>query len=123
MYKRIGLEPVVKKLNQSTKFVFKHVISALTLSKATEEFIGEETEARSKGKQGKMVEPLTNAILASILHLIRRDLTGKGSSMLAPPRRAPTCQWHRRTHRSRPRAGTPPPQYRPMELSPPRATE
>jgi hypothetical protein len=33
-----------------------------------------------------MAEPLTNAILASILHLIRRDLTENGR---VPPRRAP----------------------------------
>jgi hypothetical protein len=59
-----------------------------------------------------MAEPLTNAILASILHLIRRDLTG---NRRVPPRRRP--------HRSRQRAATPPPQYRPMEPSPPRVPE
>jgi hypothetical protein len=78
----------------------------------------------------RMVEPLTNTILASILHLIRRELA---RNRRVPPRRAPPrwvhpCQalarWrHRRPRRSGPRAATPPPQYRPMKPSPPRVPE
>jgi hypothetical protein len=72
-----------------------------------------------------MVEPLTNAILASILHLILRDLTRnrRAPQHRAPPCRAPAHRWHCRPHRSGPRAVTPPPQYRSMEPSPPRATK
>jgi hypothetical protein len=60
------------------------------LRKATEEFIREEIEARTTNTKGKMVEPLTDAILASILHLIRRDLIGnrRAPPHWAPPRRA-----------------------------------
>jgi hypothetical protein len=70
-----------------------------------------------------MAEPLTNAILASILYLIRRDLTGNGR---VPPRRAPshwapTRRQCHHPHKSGPRAATPPPQYRPMEPSQPRS--
>jgi hypothetical protein len=77
-----------------------------------------------------MVEPLTNAILASILHLIRRDLTENQRAALrrAPPHWVPPCRalarrWHRCPHRSGPRVTTPPPQYQTMEPSPPRAPE
>jgi hypothetical protein len=49
-----------------------------------------------------MAEPLTNAILASILHLIRRDLAEnerapprRASLRWVPPRRAPARRWHR----------------------------
>jgi hypothetical protein len=73
-----------------------------------------------------MAELLTNASLASILHLIRHDLA---RNRRVPPRRAPPRwvppRWdparrlHRRPQGSGPRAVTPPPQYRSMELSPP----
>jgi hypothetical protein len=45
-----------------------------------------------------MAEPLTNVILVSILHLIRRDLTRnrRVPPRWVPPRRAPTCQRRRR---------------------------
>jgi hypothetical protein len=83
---------------------------------------------RKLGKFGKMSEPLTDAILASILHLIWRDLTGNGRVpsrraplCWSPPRWAPTSRWRRCPCRSGPRVMTPPPQYRPMEPSPPRA--
>jgi hypothetical protein len=70
-----------------------------------------------------MAEPLTDAILASILHLIWRDLARNGRTppCRAPPRRAPARPRHRRPRRSGQRAATPAPQYRPMELSPPRS--
>jgi hypothetical protein len=63
-----------------------------------------------------MAEPLTNAILASILHLIRRDLAedGRFAPRRAPLRwallhRAPAHRRHRCPCRSGPRAMTPPP--------------
>jgi hypothetical protein len=81
-------------------------------------------------RKNGMAEPLTNVILASILHLIQQDLIGNGR---APPHRAPphwvpphrgsARRWCRRPRKSGPRVATPPPQYRPMEPSPPRAPE
>jgi hypothetical protein len=78
-------------------------------------------------RDGKMAKPLTNAILASIMHLIWRDIVG---NRRVPPRRAPlrwvpphqalARQQRRHPCRSVPRAVTPPPHYRPMEPSPPR---
>jgi hypothetical protein len=75
-----------------------------------------------------MTEPFTNVILASILHLIRRDLAEnrrvpphRAPPRWVPPRRAPTRQRRHHPRRSGPRAATPPPQYRPMEPSPPRS--
>jgi hypothetical protein len=67
----------------------------------------------------RMTKPLTNTILALILHLIQCDLT---ENQRVPPRRAPPCwvppcRWHRCPRRSRPRATTPSPQYWPMEPS------
>jgi hypothetical protein len=77
-----------------------------------------------------MAEPLTNAILASILHLIRWDLTGNGivppcraPPRWIPPRRAPARLWCRWPHRSGPRAVTPPSRYQSMEPSPPGVPE
>jgi hypothetical protein len=67
-----------------------------------------------------MAEPLNNEILASILHLIWRDLI---RNRRVPPRWIPT-HWasaRRRPHRSGPRAAMPPPRYRSMEPSPPRS--
>jgi hypothetical protein len=64
-----------------------------------------------------MLEPLTNAILASILHFIQRDHT---RNRRAPPRQAHARRCHRHPHRSGPRAVTPPPSYQPMGPSPPR---
>jgi hypothetical protein len=68
-----------------------------------------------------MAEPLINVILASILHLIRQYLTWnrRAPPCWAPPRWAPAHQDPRRICRSKPRAVTPPPSYRPMEPSPP----
>jgi hypothetical protein len=70
-----------------------------------------------------MVEPLTNAILASILHLIRRDLIGdrRAPPHWVPPHWVPVRRWHRRPCRSRPGATTSLLQYRLMEPSPPRS--
>jgi hypothetical protein len=72
-----------------------------------------------------MAEALTNAILASTLHLIRRDLIGNGRvpphrapPRWIPPHRAPARRQRHHPRRSRPRAATPPPQYRSMEPSP-----
>jgi hypothetical protein len=72
-----------------------------------------------------MDEPLTNAILASILHLIQRDLAGNriAPPHWVPPRRDPAHQQRRHPRKSGPRAVTLPPQYRPMEPSPPRVLE
>jgi hypothetical protein len=71
MYKKQGLE-LSWNNNSFIKFIFKHVINALALSKVTETVHRRETEARTlKNKKGKMAEPLTNVILTSILHLIR----------------------------------------------------
>jgi hypothetical protein len=77
-----------------------------------------------------MAGPLTNAILASILHLIRCDLAEnrrvpprRAPPSWVPPRWAPACWRRRHPRRSGPRAVTPPPQYRPMEPSPPRSPE
>jgi hypothetical protein len=76
-------------------------------------------------RESKMAEPLTNVILASLLHLIRRDLTEnqRAPPHWVPPRWAPARQ--RRCHpcSSGPRAVTLSPQYRPMEPSPPRVPE
>jgi hypothetical protein len=77
-----------------------------------------------------MTEPLTNAILASILHLIWRDLAGnrrvppcRAPPRWVPSRRAPTRRRRRHPCISRPRVATPPPQYRPMEPMPLRVPE
>jgi hypothetical protein len=58
-----------------------------------------------------MSEPLTNAILASILHLIQRDLTGNGRvpprrapPRWVPPRRAP-AHWQHRAPQERTKGG------------------
>jgi hypothetical protein len=69
-----------------------------------------------------MTELLTNVILASILHLIQRDLirNRRVPPCWVPPCRAPACRRHHCPHRSRPRVVTLPPQYQPIELSPPR---
>jgi hypothetical protein len=64
-----------------------------------------------------MSEPLTNAILDKILHLIWRDLTGN-QPILAPPRRAPP-RHHRRVRQRAPRVV---PLYWPMEPSPPHSS-
>jgi hypothetical protein len=71
-----------------------------------------------------MTGSLTNVILASIHHLIRRDLVGNRG---APPRWAPLSRAlarrrHRRIRRSGLRTVIPPPSYWPMESSPPRST-
>jgi hypothetical protein len=58
-----------------------------------------------------MTKPLTNVILASIIHLIRWDLAGN-QPRLAPPRH----HCHRIHHRTL-RAVTTSPSYRSMELS------
>jgi hypothetical protein len=58
-----------------------------------------------------MIEPLTNVILASILHLIRGDLTGD-HPRLAPPRHR-----RRRIRHRAPKAVTTAPSYRSMESS------
>jgi hypothetical protein len=77
-----------------------------------------------------MAEPLTNVILASILHLIRQDLSGDGRVAprraplrWAPPHQAPARRRHRRPRWSGLRATTPSPHYRPMKPSPPRSLE
>jgi hypothetical protein len=69
-----------------------------------------------------MAEPLTNVIFASILYLIRQDLTGNRHRR-APPRQAHA---HRRLHhicRSEPRAVNTTPLYQSMESSPPRSSK
>jgi hypothetical protein len=64
-----------------------------------------------------MAELLTNAILASIIHLIRRDLAGNrvhphmAPLHWAPSRRAPPRRQCRRPREDGARAVTPPPQY------------
>jgi hypothetical protein len=79
------------------------------------------TEATEKNG---MVEPLTNVILASILHLIQRDLAGNGRFPIRKtPCQVPAHRRCRRPRRSGPRGATPPPQYQPMEPSPPNALE
>jgi hypothetical protein len=69
-------------------------------------------------------------ILASILHLIRRHRTGnwRVPPCRTPPRWVPSCRAPARRRRRRPRTSglrvaTPPPQYWPMEPSPPRVPE
>jgi hypothetical protein len=88
------------------------------LSKATLKFARGKNRGKRQemAKSGKMAEPLTNAILISILHLIRWDLNGN-QSRLAPPHRR-RC----RIHQSGPRAVTTTPSYQPMELSPPHSS-
>jgi hypothetical protein len=106
-----------------TKFTSKYIISGLTFgAKAIEKFIREETEVRTTNKGVKMAEPLTNTILVSILHLIRRDLVRnmRAPPCWIPPRQVPARRRCRHLHRSGPRVVTPSPQYRPMEPSPPR---
>jgi hypothetical protein len=78
-------------------------------------------------REGKMAKPLTNVILASIMHLIRRDIVGnrrvlprRAPLRWVPPHQAPARQQRCRPCRSVPRVATPPPHYRPMEPSPPR---
>jgi hypothetical protein len=83
MYKKQRLELGCNHLIIN-KVYFKDIISSLALSKATKKKI----EARTANREGKMAKPLTNVILASILHLIWRDLV---ENRRVRPRRAPPC--------------------------------
>jgi hypothetical protein len=50
------------------KFVIKHIINVVALSKATEKFAGDKNigkKARNREVECKMAEPLTNAIFAA----------------------------------------------------------